>query len=71
MGSSQQLAKVKITGVSVGNAMISPSARMRDLGVELDTEITMVCHVKTVFRAVCYQIRMIGRDTSFPLPADL
>ena len=65
VGSRQQVAKVKITGVTFGNTMITPSARLRDLRVVFDTELTMVDHVNTVSRTADHQIRMIGRIRRF------
>ena len=61
VGSRQQVAKVKIPGVTVGNALILPSARMRNLGAVFDTEMTMINHINAVCRSVCLQVRNIGR----------
>ena len=47
MGSRQQLAKVKVTGVTVCCTMTSPSARVPDRGVVFDTEMTVVDHVNS------------------------
>ena len=41
-GSRQQVAKVKIPGVAVGDELIAPSVKVRDLGAMFDTEMTMV-----------------------------
>ena len=40
VGSRQQVAKVKIPGVAVGDELIAPSVKVRDLGVMFDTEMT-------------------------------
>ena len=72
VGSRQQLAKAKVTGVTFGNTMVTPSARLRDLGIVFDTEMTMVDHVNTVSRAAGHApYEDDGPDMPFPLPGDL
>ena len=56
--------------VATGNTIIrpTPSARARDLRGVFDTEMAMVDHVNTVFRAVGHRIRIIGRILCYPCP---
>ena len=42
IGSRQQVAKVKIPRVAVGDELIAPPVKVRDLGAMFDTEITIV-----------------------------
>ena len=65
IGSRQQVAKVKIPGVAVGDELIAPSVKVRDLGAMFDTEMTMVDHVNAICRSVCHQIRNIGSIRCF------
>ena len=58
--SRKQLSKVHILDVAVGNAVITPSTKVRDLGVVLDTEMTMVDCINSVRGSVYDQIRNIG-----------
>ena len=52
IGSRQQVTKVKIPGVAVGDELIAPSVKVRDLGAVFDTEMTMVDHVNAICRSV-------------------
>ena len=54
VGSRQQVAKVKIPGVAVGDELITPSVKVRDLGATFDTEMTMVDHVNAICSSVCH-----------------
>ena len=54
VGSRKQLSKVHIPDVAVGNAVTTPSTKVRDLGVVLDTEVTscMVDHINSVCESI-------------------
>ena len=65
IGSRQQVAKVKIPRVAVGDELIAPPVKVRDLGAMFDTEITIVDYVNAICRSVCHQIRNIGRIRCF------
>ena len=60
VGSRKQLSKVHISDVAVGNVVITPSTKVRDLGVVPDTEMTMADHINSVCRSLCHQIRNIS-----------
>ena len=41
-GSRQQLSKIAIPGVTVGESLIAPATAVRDLGAVFDTHMTIV-----------------------------
>ena len=45
IGSRQQLSKIALTGVTVGESLIAPATTVRDLGAVFDMHMTMVPHV--------------------------
>ena len=60
VGSRKQLSIVHIPDVAVGNAIIAPSTKVRDLAVVLHTEMTMVDQINSVCGSICHQIRNIS-----------
>ena len=42
IGSRQQLSKIALPGVTVGESLIAPATAVRDLGAVFDTHMTMV-----------------------------
>lgn len=65
VGSRQQLKKISLSGVMVGDSLIAPVTSVRDLGAVFDTNMTMVPHVNTVCRSARYHIKNIGRIRRF------
>ena len=64
IGRKQQLAKVNIPHVRVGNANIAPHSPVKNLGVWFDSKLSMADHItKTRFAAFyhLYSIRRIRR----------
>ena len=61
VGNNVQISKVSIPPVKIGSADITPSVHVRNLGVFLDSGLTMEKQVSTISRAVCASIRNIGR----------
>jgi hypothetical protein len=59
LGSSQQLKKVEHIRLSVGGVDVVPLDCVRDLGVTLDSKLTMKQHVDTVARSCFYQLRQL------------
>ena len=59
LGSSQLLDKVDIREVPVTSARITVSDTARDLGVIIDSRLTMADHVAAVCRSCYYQLRQL------------
>ena len=48
IGSRQQLSKIALLGVTVGESLIAPATAVRDLGAVSDTRMTLVPHVNAL-----------------------
>ena len=59
LGSSQWLDKIDIREVPVTSARITVSDTARDLGVIIDSRLTMADHVAAVCRSCYYQLRQL------------
>ena len=66
-GSRQQMSKITIPGVRIGDSMISPASSVRNLGGMFDTEMSMSLEPKsrtqinTLCNAPRYHIRSISK----------
>ena len=65
IGSRQQLSKIALPGVTVGESLIVPASTVRDLGAVFDMHMTMVPHVNKLAQSARYHIRNIGQIRSF------
>lgn len=61
LGSNYQINKVNIPHIRVGNANIVPSAAVRNLGIMMDSGLTMESHINAISKAAYMSIRNIGR----------
>ena len=59
LGSPQQLAKVGSIRLTVGGVDVAPLDSVRDLGVTLDSQLTMKQHVDIVTRSCFYHLRQL------------
>jgi hypothetical protein len=59
LGSPQQLVKVGHVRLTVGGVDVAPLDSVRDLGVTLDSKLTMKQHVDIVARSCFYQLRQL------------
>ena len=60
-GLKSSLEKVTISRVQVGQASIPLSDSVRNLGLHVDKQLTMVSHINSVVRACHFHIRTLGR----------
>ena len=60
-GSSLSRSKVNISTVRVADADIPLSKTVKDLGVIIDSELTMVNHISATVKTCFYYIRLLGR----------
>ena len=65
IGSRQQLSKITLPGVTVGESSIAPATSVGDLGAVFDTHTTMVPHVNALSQSARYHIRNIGKIRRF------
>ena len=59
LGSKQRIQHCPMDPISISGAWIVPSTRVRDLGVILDSELTMIPHVNALTRLCYFNIRQI------------
>ena len=59
LGSSQQLEKAGNVRLTVGGVDVSPLDCVRDLGITLDSQLTMKQHTDIVARSCFYQLRQL------------
>jgi len=68
LGTRQQLHKLPTGDVHLLSASIRPQLVVRDLGVTLDSQLTMADRVTTVCRAGYYQLRQLRHITQSLTP---
>ena len=61
LGSKAQIEKADIEHIRVGESNIVPATSVRNLGVMIDSNLTMDCHVTAMSKAAFCSIRNIGR----------
>ena len=61
IGSRQQLMKISLSGVMVGDSLLAPVTSVRDVGAVFDTNMIMVLHVNAVCQSARYHSKDIGR----------
>jgi len=64
LGSSQQLAKLDISHVRVLSSCVKVQDTARDLGVVIDSQLSLSAHVTAVCRSGYYQLRQAVRSLS-------
>ena len=57
IGSPQQLKKVDLQSMSVGNVQVHPSTSARNLGVIFDSNLSMKSHIQSVCKSAWYHLR--------------
>ena len=61
IGTQQQLEKITINKVSVGNSIVKPSTEVRNLGVWLDSNLSMSNHISKICSSALYHLYNIRR----------
>ena len=56
IGTRQQLAKITIDGITVGHSVIAPQSPFRNLGVWLDSNLSMGDHITKTSSAAFYYL---------------
>jgi len=57
--SNQQVAKFDITHVHVLSSYLRVQGTVRDLGVVIDSQLSLSAHVTAIFRSSYYQLRQL------------
>ena len=73
LGTRQQLSKVVATPLQVKDQLLQPTDTVRDLGVFIDSQLTMEAHIRNVVRSCFYQLRQlrsIRRDHYQQVPGE-
>ena len=60
-GSRQQLSKVSLPFITIGDSQITPSSQARNLGVIFDLTMTLKPHISNIVCVSSFHIRNIGR----------
>ena len=60
-GSRQQLSKVSLLFITIGDSQITPSSQARNLGVIFDSTMTLKPHISNIVRVSSFHIRYISR----------
>jgi len=64
LGSCQQLEKITATNIQLLSANLQVMSTMRDLGVLIDSRLTMADHVTAICRSAYYQLCVVQSLTS-------
>ena len=60
-GSHQQLSKISIDCIHIGDSSIASASQARNLGVTFDSSMSMKPHISNVIRSPAFQLRNISR----------
>ena len=60
-GSRQQLSKVSLPFITIGDSQITPSSQARNLGVIFDSTMSLKPHISNIVRVSSFHIRNISR----------
>ena len=64
-GSHQQLSKINIDHIRIGDSPIAAVSKARNLGAFFDSFMTMTPHISNVIRSSAFQLRNISRIRKF------
>ena len=59
LGSRQQLQKVRVNAVHLGTDVVNFQTTVGNLGVTIDSQMTMTAHVRRICRTSFYQLRQL------------
>ena len=67
-GSAQQLKKIELHAIHIGNSLITVSHNVRNLGVQFDETKTMESHITAVCNSAIYHLRNIAKIKRYLTP---
>ena len=68
IGSKQQLSKVKVPHITIGDSNITPVSHVRNLGCSFDSPMSLNVHISSIVRSASFHIRNIGRIRKYLNP---
>ena len=68
IGSRQQMSKVHVPHITIGDADITPATKARNLGVIFDSSMSLNAHISNIVRSASFHIRNIGRIRKYLNP---
>ena len=68
IGSRQQLDKISVKSVQIGDSLVQPVQKVRNLGVMMDSSLTLHSHVSSIVKSSSYHIRNLGRIRKYLTP---
>ena len=68
-GSAQQLKKIELHAVHIGDSLNTLSHNVRNLGVQLDETMTMESHITTVWKSAIFHLHNIARIRHCLIPS--
>jgi hypothetical protein len=68
IGSRQQLLKCSVSHIELGKVIIPLSKELRNLGMQLDVNMSMNKHIDSVCKAAHFHLRQLGRIRRFLKP---
>ena len=60
IGSQHKLNKVVIPHIRIGNSTITPVSEVRNLGIIMDSTMTLAPHISSVIKSASFQLRGLG-----------
>ena len=70
IGTRQQLAKLNVTSIAVGDETIEAKPSVRNLESWFDSQLSMLTHISKVCGAAFYRLHSISRTRKFLSPDD-
>ena len=70
IGTRQQLTKINVKSIAVGDQTIEAKPSVRNLGSWFDLQLSMSTHISKVCGAAFYHLHNIGRISKFLSPDD-
>jgi len=68
IGSKHNLSKITIPHIKIGDSTISPVSQVRNLGMFMDSKMTLVPHISSVVKAASFQLRNLGKIRRYLTP---
>ena len=68
IGSRQQLSKLSIPHITIGDSEICPVSQARNLGTMFDSSMSLSSHISNIVRTASFHVRNIGKIRKYLTP---